>query len=142
MIMWVYFITRAETGVDEALSSLRFLLTFSAHNLTKAGLKNYPWRRHFTFLWERIKVFIVSRKVLPQEKEKKMFETARRTNIAIIKAKEVIAKSDDKTKVNVSNTFLSYVQMILDIEHDEKKETERKNLEAMKDELALEIVAF
>ena len=71
-----------------------------------------------------------------------MFETARRTNIAIIKAKEVIAKSDDKTKVNISNTFLSYVQMILDIEHDEKKDAERKNLEAMKDELALEIVAF
>ena len=71
-----------------------------------------------------------------------MFETARRTNVAIIKAKEVIAKSDDKTKVNISNTFLSYVQMILDIEHDEKKEAERKNLEAMKDELALEIVAF
>ena len=71
-----------------------------------------------------------------------MFETARRTNVAIIKAKEVIAKSDDKTKVNISNTFLSYVQMILDIEHDEKKDAERKNLEAMKDELALEIVAF
>ena len=71
-----------------------------------------------------------------------MFETARRTNVAIIKAKEVIAKSNDKTKVNISNTFLSYVQMILDIEHDEKKEAERKNLEAMKDELALEIVAF
>ena len=71
-----------------------------------------------------------------------MFETARRTNVAIIKAKEVIAKSNDKTKVNISNTFLSYVQMILDIEHDEKKAAERKNLEAMKDELALEIVAF
>ena len=71
-----------------------------------------------------------------------MFETARRTNIAIIKAKEVIAKSDDKTKVNISSTFLSYVQMILDIEHNEKKDAERKNLEAMKDELALEIVAF
>ena len=71
-----------------------------------------------------------------------MFETARRTNVAIIKAKEVIAKSDDKTKVNISNTFLGYVQMILDIEHDEKKDAERKNLEAMKDELALEIVAF
>ena len=71
-----------------------------------------------------------------------MFETARRTNVAIIKAKEVIAKSNDKTKVNISNTFLSYVQMILDIEHDEKKDAERKNLEAMKDELALEIVAF
>ncbi len=71
-----------------------------------------------------------------------MFETARRTNVAIIKAKEVIAKSNDKTKVNISNTFLGYVQMILDIEHDEKKDAERKNLEAMKDELALEIVAF
>ena len=71
-----------------------------------------------------------------------MFETARLTNVAIIKAKEIIAKSDDKTKVNISNTFLSYVQMILDIEHDEKKDAERKNLEAMKDELALEIVAF
>ena len=71
-----------------------------------------------------------------------MFETARRTNVAIIKAKEVIAKSDDKTKVNISNTFLSYVQMILDIEHNDKKDAERKNLEAMKDELALEIVAF
>ena len=120
----------------------KILLAFSAYNLTKAGPKNYPWRRRFTFLWERIKVFIVSRKVLPQEKEKKMFETARRTNVAIIKAKEVIAKSNDKTKVNISNTFLSYVQMILDIEHDEKKDAERKNLEAMKDELALEIVAF
>ena len=71
-----------------------------------------------------------------------MFETARRTNVAIIKAKEVIAKSNDKTKVNISNTFLGYVQMILDIEHDEKKDAERKNLETMKDELALEIVAF
>lgn len=71
-----------------------------------------------------------------------MFETARCTNVAIIKAKEIIAKSNDKTKVNISNTFLSYVQMILNIEHDEKKAAERKNLEAMKDELALEIVAF
>ena len=106
------------------------------------GPKNYPWRRHFTFLWELVKLIIVSRKVLQQEKEKKMFETARRTNVAIIKAKEVIAKSNDKTKVNISNTFLGYVQMILDIEHDEKKDAERKNLEAMKDELALEIVAF
>ena len=71
-----------------------------------------------------------------------MFETARRVNVAIVKAKEIVAKSDDKTKVNISNTFLSYVQMILDIEHDENKETERKNLETMRDELALEIVAF
>ncbi len=71
-----------------------------------------------------------------------MFETARRVNVAIVKAKEIVAKSDDKTKVNISNTFLSYVQMILDIEHDENKEMERKNLEAMRDELALEIVAF
>ena len=71
-----------------------------------------------------------------------MFETARRVNVAIVKAKEIVAKSDDKTKVNISNTFLSYVQMILDIEHDENKETERNNLEAMRDELALEIVAF
>ena len=71
-----------------------------------------------------------------------MFETARRVNVAIVKAKEIIAKSDDKTKVNISNTFLSYVQMVLDIEHDENKEMERKNLEAMRDELALEIVAF
>ena len=71
-----------------------------------------------------------------------MFETARRVNVAIVKAKEIVAKSDDKTKVNISNTFLSYVQMILDIEHDENKEMERKNLEAMRDELALEIEAF
>ena len=71
-----------------------------------------------------------------------MFETARRVNVAIVKAKEIVAKSDDKTKVNISNTFLSYVQMVLDIEHDENKETERKNLETMRDELALEIVAF
>ena len=71
-----------------------------------------------------------------------MFETARRVNVAIVKAKEIVAKSDDKTKVNISNTFLSYVQMILDIKHDENKETERKNLEAMRDELALEIEAF
>ena len=71
-----------------------------------------------------------------------MFETARRVNVAIVKAKEIVAKSDDKTKVNISNTFLSYVQMVLDIEHDETKETERKNLEAMRDELALEIVAY
>ena len=71
-----------------------------------------------------------------------MFETAHRVNVAIVKAKEIVAKSDDKTKVNISNTFLSYVQMILDIEHDENKETERKNLETMRDELALEIVAF
>ena len=42
MLMRVYSITRAETDVDEALSSLRFLLTFSAHNLTKDGPKNYP----------------------------------------------------------------------------------------------------
>ena len=71
-----------------------------------------------------------------------MFETARRVNVAIVKAKEIVAKSDNKTKVNISNTFLSYVQMILDIEHDENKETERKNLETMRNELALEIVAF
>ena len=71
-----------------------------------------------------------------------MFETAHRVNVAIVKAKEIVAKSDDKTKVNISNTFLSYVQMVLDIEHDENKETERKNLEDMRDELALEIVAF
>ena len=71
-----------------------------------------------------------------------MFETARRVNVAIVKAKEIVAKSDDKTKVNISNTFLSYTQMVLDIEHDENKETERKNLETMRDELALEIVAF
>ena len=71
-----------------------------------------------------------------------MFETARRVNVAIVKAKEIVAKSDDKTKVNISNTFLSYVQMILDIEHDDNKETERKNLEAMRDELAIEIEAF
>ena len=71
-----------------------------------------------------------------------MFETARRVNVAIVKAKEIVAKSDDKTKVAVSNTFLSHVQMILDIEHDEKKETVRKNLEAMRDELATKIVAF
>ena len=71
-----------------------------------------------------------------------MFETARRVNVAIVKAKEVIAKSDDKTKVAISTTYLDYVQMILDIEHDETKETERKNLEAMRDELALTIEAF
>lgn len=71
-----------------------------------------------------------------------MFETARRVNVVIVKAKEIVAKSDDKTKVAISNTFLSYVQMILDIEHDETKETERKNLKAMRDELALEIEAY
>ena len=71
-----------------------------------------------------------------------MFETAHLVNVAIVKAQEVIAKSDDKTKVAISTTYLDYVQMILDIEHDEDKETERKNLEAMRDELALTIEAF
>ena len=35
----------------------------SALLLPAHGPKNYPWRRSFTFLWECIKVFIVSRKV-------------------------------------------------------------------------------
>nr|DAR73554.1 MAG TPA: hypothetical protein [Caudoviricetes sp.] len=42
MLMWVYSITRAQPLTGRALSLLRFLLTFSAQNLTKAGLKNYP----------------------------------------------------------------------------------------------------
>ena len=44
----------------------------SALLLTAHGPKNYPWRRRFTNLREPVKLIIVSRKVLQQEKEKEM----------------------------------------------------------------------
>ena len=71
-----------------------------------------------------------------------MFETVHRVNVAIVKAKEIVVKSDDKTKVATARTFLSIVQMILDNEHTDINENVIENLKAMEQDLAIEIAAY